>query len=295
MSDANTTSSGKLILVKLISLLSLVRWYNILLVVVAQYLASLFIIHDIGDWKDVLFDPKLFFLALSSAFLIAAGYIINGFYDSEKDMINNPDVALFNQIVSKHFRLYCYFGFNFIGVLLALLVNLEIVVFHFLFSIGLWLYSHKFKKILIVGNLTGTFLIIVPFFSVSIYYHTITPFIMLYVGFVFLIEITRNVIKDMIALKGDFIMGYKTLPVAFGKSNTRLVVLLMQILTISIPFFLYMIKGVSMIMLYFLFSAIMIFGSMIVLLVSDEKSTLTIVNNIYKFILLAGIVSIVLF
>ena len=295
MANAINSSPNKLILVKLISLLSLVRWYNIILIVSAQYLASLFIVHDIGSWKEVLFDPKLFFLAISSALLIAAGYIINGFYDSEKDMINNPDVALFNQIVSKKFRLYCYFSFNFVGVVLAFLVSLEIVIFHFLFSVGLWLYSHKFKKILFIGNLTGTFLSIVPFFSISIYYHTIDPFIILYVGYVFLIELTREIIKDMIAVKGDFIMGYKTLPVEFGLSKTKLVVLLFQMLTISIPFFLYLLKGVSTIMLYFLFSAIMIVGSMIVLLVSEEKSTLTIVNNIYKFILLAGIISIVLF
>jgi len=294
LSDAKTTSSGKLILVKLISLLSLVRWYNILLVVFAQYLASLFIIHDIGDWKKVLFDPYLFCLALSSAFLIAAGYIINGFYDSEKDMINNPDVALFNQIVSKHFRLYCYFSFNIIGVFLAWLVNLEIVLFHFLFSFGLWMYSHKFKKILFIGNLTGTFLSIVPFFSISIYYHTITPFIILFVGFIFLIELTREIIKDLMAMKGDLIMGYKTLPVEYGMSRTKIIVLFMQSLTVSIPFFLYMIKGVSTIMLYFLFSAVLIIVSMIILLL-EEKPTLTIVNNIYKFILLTGILSIVLF
>ena len=288
-------SSKQLIIVKLISLLSLVRWYNILLVVMAQYLASLYIIHHRSEWKKVLLDPNLFFLALSSAFLIAAGYIINGFYDSEKDMINKPKVAMFNQMVSKPFRLYCYFGFNAVGIIFAWLVNWEIVLFHFLFSFGLWLYSHKFKKILFVGNITGTLLSIVPFFSISIYYHTITPFIILYVGFVFLIELTREIVKDMLAMKGDMIMGYNTIPVEFGMKNTKWIVMAFQALTISIPFFLYMIKGVSVIMLYFLFSALLIFVSMVMLMFSEEKETFSRVNTIYKFILLAGILSITLF
>jgi 4-hydroxybenzoate polyprenyltransferase len=261
----------------------------------AQYLASLYIIHDKSEWKKVLLDPNLFFLALSSAFLIAAGYIINGFYDSEKDLINNPDVALFNQIVSKKFRLYCYFGFNFVGVFLAFLVNIEIVIFHFLFSFGLWLYSHKLKKTLFVGNITGTLLSIVPFFSVSIYYHFLTPFIVLYVGFIFLIELTREIIKDMLATKGDLIMGYNTLPVAFGLNKTKWVLFFMQILTISIPFFLYMIKGVSFIMLYFLFSAMLIGISMFMLFLSEQKQTYSQVNTIYKIILFCGILSITLF
>ncbi len=266
-----------------------------MLVASAQYLASLYIIHDISEWKSVLLDPNLFFLALSSAFLIAAGYIINGFYDSEKDLINRPDVTLFNQIVSKKFRLYCYFFFNLIGVLLALMVNLEIVIFHFLFSFGLWFYSHKLKKILFIGNLSGTFLSIVPFFSISIYYHTITPFIALYVGFIFLIELTREIVKDVMAMKGDMIMGYKTMPVEFGMERTKKIIMLLQMLTIQIPFLLYMLKGVSMIMLYFLFSAGLIAGTMIMLWKAEEQNTFSVVNSIYKVVLLAGILCIVLF
>lgn len=282
-------------IVKIISLLSLVRWYNILLVASAQFLASVYIINKPEQWKSTLLDGQLFLLVLSSAFLIAAGYIINGFYDSEKDLINKPDVALFNQIVSKPFRLYCYFTFNIVGVFLAFLVNIEIVFFHFLFSFGLWLYSHKFKKMLIIGNLSGTFLSIVPFFSVSIYYHAITPFILLYVGFVFLIELSREIIKDIVAMKGDLIMGYKTLPVSFGIKNTKWILFLLQLLTVSIPFFLYFIKGVSVIMLYFLFSALLISASMGIMILTEEEKNYSIVNAIYKIILLAGIFSITLF
>lgn len=285
----------RVVIVKIISLLSLVRWYNILLVASAQFLASVYIINEPNQWKSVLLDAQLLILVLSSAFLIAAGYIINGFYDSEKDLINKPDVALFNQIVSKPFRLYCYFTFNIIGVFLAFLVNIEIVIFHFLFSFGLWLYSHKFKKMLFIGNLAGTFLSIVPFFSVSIYYHTITPFILLYVGFVFLIELSREIIKDIVAMKGDLIMGYKTLPVSFGIKKTKWILFLLQLLTISIPFFLYVIKGVSVIMLYFLFSAFLISASMGIMILTEEEKNYSIVNTIYKIILLAGIFSIMLF
>lgn len=277
------------------SLLSLVRWYNIVLVASAQYLASIFILNSGEQWYDTLLDARLFALAVSSALLIAAGYIINGFYDSEKDLINRPDVALFNQLVSKKFRLYCYFGFNAAGVFIALIAGFRVALFHMLFSAGLWLYSHKLKKVLFLGNFSGTLLSIVPFFSVCLYYRMLSPFIALYVGFVFLIELTREIVKDMLAVKGDTIMGYKTLPVAFGLFRTRIIVLLLQCITVSIPFFLYMLKGTSPVMYYFLFSALLITVAMISILLSDKASTFSRVNTIYKVILLSGIICISLF
>ena len=295
METGNQFSGGRVIALKVISLLSLVRWYNILLLVVAQYLASLFIINEPSNWKEVVFDLNLLLLALSSSLIIAAGYIINGFYDSEKDMINKPNVAIFNQLVSKPFRLYCFFGFNALGVLIGSLISIEILVFQILFSIGLWFYSHKLKKMLFIGNISGTMLSIAAIFSICVYYHYITPFILLYIGFIFLIELTREIIKDMEARKGDLIMGYNTLPVEFGMKMTRLIVILLQLLTISIPFFWYMIKGFSMIMLYFLCSAVLITGAMLLLVSSEQRNTYTWVNRIYKFILLTGIMSIVLF
>ncbi|HAW52363.1 MAG TPA: hypothetical protein DCX54_08570, partial [Flavobacteriales bacterium] len=62
METGNQFSGGRLIALKVISLLSLVRWYNILLVVVAQYLASTFIINEPSNWKGVVLDVNLFLL-----------------------------------------------------------------------------------------------------------------------------------------------------------------------------------------------------------------------------------------
>lgn len=284
-----------MIILKVISLLSLVRWYNILLIVIAQYLLSLFVINSPSSILSVILDYNLILLALSSSFIIAAGYIINGFYDSEKDMINRPEVALFNQLVSKPFRLYCFFGFNAVGVLLGLFISRYVFIFNLLFSAGLWLYSHKFKKVLFLGNISGTLLSIAAIFSICIYYRTITPFIVLYAGFIFLIELTREIVKDMEALKGDMIMGYATIPVELGMKSAKRIVLAIQLLSISIPFFLYSIKGVSFIMLYFLFSAGLIVASMIVLEPAEKKESFSRVNTIYKVILLTGIASVVLF
>ena len=80
----------KLFLLKFFSLFSIVRGYNILIIVLAQYLSSIYILAPHLPVKKVLFDINLLMLVLASASAIAGGYVINSFYDSEKDLINRP-------------------------------------------------------------------------------------------------------------------------------------------------------------------------------------------------------------
>ena len=80
---------NKRFLLKMLSLFSVVRGYNILMIVIAQYLASAFILAPNLPLREVFFDDNLFFLILSTASVIASGYIINNFYDSEKDSEQN--------------------------------------------------------------------------------------------------------------------------------------------------------------------------------------------------------------
>ena len=67
---------------KFLSLLSVVRGYNIALIVLAQYLAAIFIFSPEQSLKNVIFNLDLYFLVLATICVIAAGYIINNFYDS---------------------------------------------------------------------------------------------------------------------------------------------------------------------------------------------------------------------
>ena len=85
---------NKLLITKALSLFSVVRGYNILVIVIAQYLTSIYILAPQLPLGDVVFDPNLLMLVLASAVAIAGGYIINNFYDSEKDLINRPRRSL---------------------------------------------------------------------------------------------------------------------------------------------------------------------------------------------------------
>ena len=76
---------------KIFSLLSVVRGYNILVLVIAQYLASIYIFSPKKSIPSVLFDLHLFFVVFATVCVVAGGYIINNFYDIKADKINRPN------------------------------------------------------------------------------------------------------------------------------------------------------------------------------------------------------------
>ena len=93
---------------KIISLFSVIRGYNIPIIVLAQYLSAIFILSYEKRALDVVLDFNLFIIVLASSLTIASGYIINSFYDSQKDLINKPNKTMLDRLVSQKTKLEIY-------------------------------------------------------------------------------------------------------------------------------------------------------------------------------------------
>ena len=143
---------NKLRVMKIVSLFSVVRGYNIPIILLAQYLSAIFILAPDKSALSILLD-------------IASGYIINSFYDSKKDLINRPNKSMLDRLVSQKTKLQVYFVLNFIAVLFALLVSWRASLFFAVYIFMIWLYSHKRKKYALFGNIISAFLSIFPFLS----------------------------------------------------------------------------------------------------------------------------------
>ena len=147
------TRKQKHLLLKFFSMFSVVRGYNILIIVIAQYLTSIYILAHDKPLKQVVFDVNLLMLVLASASTIAAGYIINNFYDSEKDLINRPQKSMLDKLVSQNTKLSFYFVLNFLAVVMASYVSFRAVLFFAIYIFGIWLYSHRLKKLPFIDKL----------------------------------------------------------------------------------------------------------------------------------------------
>jgi 4-hydroxybenzoate polyprenyltransferase len=284
----------KLILLKTIALLSLVRWYNVLLLVIAQYLAAFFVMRPISQWRTSLLDYRLHLIILSSALVIASGFIINSFYDREKDLINRPQQTIFERIVSQKTAFQLAFTFNLLATVLAYIVSWRAALFYLAYGAALWYYSHRLKKLTFIGNLSAAILAIAPFFGILFYFGEMHWDLFFYVSFMLFIELSREIVKDLQAVKGDLIIGYPTLPVKLGVRKTKSIIIFINFFSfipafISYPFF-------SLPVLVFLVSCLMgITIANLYLSWEDDEERVVVVNKVYKFFIVASVLSLVLF
>ncbi len=284
----------KHVLLKFFSMFSVVRGYNVLIIVIAQYLASIYILAHNRTLREVLFDLNLLMLVLASAVTIAAGYIINNFYDYEKDLINRPQKSMLDRLVSQNTKLVFYFVLNFIAVIMASYVSFRAVIFFSLYIFAIWFYSHKLKKLPIIGNLTSAILTITPFFAVFIYYKNFETVIFVHAMFLFLIIAMRELTKDLENIKGDMANNYNTIPIVYGEKTSKAMLTILAILTLFPAYLLIFEFPVGRMNYYFYLSTVLLFIFLLLLWKSKSKSHYLILHNILKFIIVAGVFSILL-
>jgi len=285
---------NKLLLLKFLSLFSIVRGYNILMIALAQYLASIYILAPNLPLRKVVFDVNLFVLVLASALVIAAGYIINSFYDSEKDLINKPRKSMLDRLVSQRTKLSAYFVLNFLAVLLASYVSFRAVIFFAAYIFGIWLYSHKLKRLPFIGNLVSAVLAIAPFFAVFVYYKNFETVIFVHAVFLFLLILARELIKDMENIAGDMALNYKTIPILYGVRFSKICITILILITLIPALLLIRNFDVGHMYLYFICSIVLLMLFLVLLWKSSSKKHYVWLHNILKFIIIVGVFSILL-
>jgi 4-hydroxybenzoate polyprenyltransferase len=284
----------KHILLKFFSLFSVVRGYNILVVVIAQYLASVYIFANHIPVKSVLLDVNLLMLVLASSATIAAGYIINNFYDSEKDLINRPQKTMLDRLVSQNTKLSFYFVLNFLALVFASYVSFKAVVFFALYIFAIWFYSHRLKKQPMVGNVVSAVLTVTPFFAIFIYYRNFELVVFGHAIFLFLLVSMRELIKDLENIKGDLALNYRTVPVVHGEKVTKLMLSIVAVLTIVTSVVLILYFDIGHMYYFFYLCIILLLIFLLVLWKSKKKTHYLLLHNMLKFIILAGVFSILL-
>ena len=285
---------NRLLLYKLLSLFSVVRGYNILMIILAQYLASIYILSPNLPLRQVVFDVNLFLIVTASALVIAAGYIINNFYDAEKDLINKPTKSILDRLVSQRFKLTTYFLLNFSAIFLASYISFKAVLFFSTYVFGIWLYSHKLKRIPLFGNMISAILAIAPFFVVFVYYKNFETVIFVHALFLFLLILARELIKDLENMAGDLAQNYKTLPVIYGTKTSKVIVAFLAVLTLIPALLLINYFDVGYMYIYFNLSILLLIVFMFLLWKAKKKKDYVWLHNILKLIIISGVFSILL-
>ncbi|MDG2368765.1 MAG: geranylgeranylglycerol-phosphate geranylgeranyltransferase [Flavobacteriaceae bacterium] len=273
---------------------SLVRGYNIIFIIIAQIVSSIFIFSGYHNIYKVIFDLNIWLIILSTSTSISAGYIINNFYDSSKDLINRPLKTFLEHEISGSTKLSAYIILNFLTLFFSLLVSLKAFIFFGLYSLGIFLYSIKISKYLFLRNFLSVMLVITPFFAITVYYKNFSLEIFTHAIFLFFVILVKELIKDLENIKGDFTMNYKTIPVVYGEKWTKIYISLYVFFIMGISVNLIFNYEIFMMKYFYVISIPFFIAFSYLLWKHNNKKYYETLHNSIKTLITVGIFSIIL-
>lgn len=279
--------------IKILLFLRLVRWYNVGLILLSQYLIAYFVFLDGNNFWILWQDIKLHCLIFGTAFATSGAFIINSFYDLNKDLVNRPKSVVFSRLLGKELLLNVYVVLNVIALMFMLVGSFKIFLYGIILIFMFWFYSHKLQKLALLREISASLLAVAPLFAVWLHYSHWHYGMVIYLGSLLIVGFTREVIKDMEGHKGNIIFGYQTVVVAAGPSFARKWLALVNLLiciAFVIGFFLFakhlnyfsLISGVSV------FTAFVI--SLVLLFKQDEQFNF-VADNVLKMTIVVHLTS----
>ncbi len=235
----------------------------------------------------------MFFIVLASICVVAAGYIINNFYDVKVDRINRPLKSGLDNYVKQSTKLSLYFVLNFLGFVFGYFISWKAAMFFGVYIFGIWFYSHKLKRYPLTGLIAATLLTIMPFFAIFVYYKNFSKIIFVHAVFLFLVIMVRELIKDLQNIKGALVNNYDTFPVVYGEKNTKKLCILLLFLTLFPVVILFNYPAISYMKYYFYLALFMLIFIGVYMWNSTNSKQYRMLHNVLKILLLIGVFSLI--
>jgi len=231
----------------MVSLLKLIRYPNLLVILLTQAAMRWLVIEPVlsaNGAKMLLLNSYFWLLVISTLLIAAAGYIINDYFDTKIDRENKPNKIIVGRAVKRRVAMVLHIVFNGLGIIIALgLAYLMQLYWLVCIQVGcailLWYYSTRFKHQPVIGNLVIALLTaLVPFVVVlyeALLHDPIAVHVLFWVLgfslFAFMTNFIREVIKDLEDIKGDSVHGSNTIAVKVGVRGTKKLVVLLFLTT----------------------------------------------------------------
>ena len=200
----------------MIGFLRLIRWPNLLIVILTQILTRNCLVIDTS-----LHPYDFCLLVLSTVLIAAAGYIINDYYDVKIDLINKPERVVIGKGITRRFAILFHTLLTASGVMIGFFIGWKVGGINLFCATWLWWYSNSLKRQPFIGNFSVALLTGLSLFIINVLYEVNHLEVVIYALFAFFMTLIREVIKDMEDLKGDNTFGCKTLPIIWGLRRTK--------------------------------------------------------------------------
>lgn len=231
--------------------LKLIRYQNLLILAFMQLVFRyLFLKQSYVDLA--LTDFNYILLVIATVCIAAGGYVINNIMDQDTDEIAKPQNRVVGVSISETVAYNWYIGLTIVGVGIGFYLSNVIYKATFasmfiLVATLLYMYATSFKQIPVLGNVVvalmlSTSIIIIGLFDILPAIDADNRFrmkeafdiLMHYAIFAFIINLIREIVKDMEDMDGDYQSGINSLPIAIGVQKTKIIVGVLTVISIGI-------------------------------------------------------------
>ena len=244
-----------------------------------------------ADWSDAV---AVLLASLTAVFVAAGANAVNDVFDVEIDKVNRPDRPVASGILLPREALLFSFVLSGVGVVL----NLALGVVPLLIALGsvvlLYYYSAYFKRTVIAGNVVVGMMTGLAFvYGAVVAGHAgrgVLPAL-----FAFLINVAREVVKDMEDVEGDRKGNAQTLPVRYGMAPARMLASAVMALLIIVTLAAYVLGYYSRVYLWLVIPIDMILAFSIFSVGRDPSpASLRKVSTLLKACMAIGLIAIYL-
>ncbi|QOR74005.1 UbiA family prenyltransferase [Cruoricaptor ignavus] len=255
----------------------------------ALYVSTFFVFSSDESLRETVFSVKVHGLIWCCILSIAAGGIINQFYDAEKDRLQKPFRFYLQSFLKQKYFLYSYILLCALSLFIAVLLSPRIFIFILAYQFFIWLYSHKLSKILIINNLSYVIISLYPFFGMLIYFEHFSKTLFVMADYLFCVVLLIDVLKDILTIKPDHLFGYKTLATEFGIKSAKIVgaVLLLVCAAVS-ALTAFALWETGLLSWYYIFSVLVFLGCFFILK-SAKLSQIAWLRNVLRLWILVGV------
>ncbi len=272
---------------KIIACIKITRPLNVLITFVVVVIAILISANHQIELINIILVP------LSAALTAAAGNVINDIYDVETDKVSHPERVLVKGLLSKKEASVLYNLLNILAVIFALRISSILLLVALFTALLLFFYSRYLKKIALIGNIVVAFLTGLAFIYGGLAVDNVSEAIVPAV-FAFLINLIREIIKDVQDVEGDSNLGFKTFPILYGIEKSKRLILIITVLLIGFtlyPFATQLYKIEYFIIVMILVNTVLVW-SLKILFDEKRENRFKVISNILKIDMVFGLIAI---
>lgn len=268
-------------------------------------------------------NASFIWLVISAVLIAGAGNIINDYFDVKTDRINKPEKMIIGKYVNRRIAILAHWILNFIGMSIAIYISwqqetLIYILIHLITINVLWFYSLTLKRRFLLGNIMIAALTAMVPVLVGIYYWrmdaitggtptntTLYPFrddighnFVIYISiglalYAFILNLAREIVKDMEDVEGDKQIRAKTVPIVLGYKKAKWITATVLSGTIISTLIAAMVlHNVELIAVApIIISAVLVLLSFYLLYKAEYKKDYRVVNHLIKLSMVSGLLS----